>query len=346
MGGAYKPHSPGSAKGVVAKIALSALAVGAVLTAAVYVAFKISPWPFALLIRRAFHKDAVRVSREMARHVPPGVSGRLNERYDATDEDAYLDVFYPSAIENSKESLPTIVWVHGGAWISGTKEDIANYARILASKGYIAVGIDYSVAPGKTYPTPVRQVNAALAYLVKNSERLHVDQSRFFLAGDSGGAHIAAQVANVISAPSYAKVVGLVPSIQPSQLKGMILFCGAYDVGRVRFDGLFGSFLKTVLWSYSGNKNFINDPYFATASVINYLTPEFPPAFISTGNADPLEPESRAFAEALASRGIRIDSLFFPKAYEPSLAHEYQFDLDSDASRLALERTVRFLSTQ
>jgi acetyl esterase/lipase len=189
-------------------------------------------------------------------------------------------------------------------------------------------------------------VNTALSYLVKHAKRLHIDPTRFVLAGDSGGAHIAAQLANVVGVPSYAEALGIVPSISRSQLAGMILYCGPYDVRQVKLDGAFGSFLKTVLWSYSGSKDFMNDPHFVTASVIKHVTAEFPPTFISVGNADPLEPQSRAFAEAVAGLGVHVDSLFFPKDYTPALPHEYQFNLDTEAGQLALERSVKFLSVR
>ena len=53
--------------------------------------------------------------------------------------------------------------------LPASKGQIANYARILAGKGYTVVGIDYSIAPRKTYPTPVRQLNTALSYLEQNA---------------------------------------------------------------------------------------------------------------------------------------------------------------------------------
>ncbi|MGH7493962.1 MAG: hypothetical protein ACREOO_16405 [bacterium] len=68
--------------------------------------------------------------------------------------------------------------------------------------------------------------------------------------------------------------------------------------------------------------------------------------FISAGNADPLLPQSRAFAETAASLGVHVDSLFFPHDYTPALPHEYQFNLDVDAGQLALERSVKFLSVR
>lgn len=323
---------------------LWALGVFVILALAGYVAYQVSPWPSALAIRAAFDKGANNASQALAKHVPPGVSAQLDERYDAADPDARLDVFYPSKIENGGRPPTTVVWVHGGGWISGSKNHIAHYARIIAGKGYTVVAVDYSIAPGRTYPTPLRQVNAALAYLDLNAKRLHVDASRFVLAGDSGGAHIAAQVANLVSVPAYAAALGIAPSITRQQLRGVILYCGPYDLGKIDFDGPFGGFMRTALWSYFGRKDFLAHPLFATASVIGYLTPDFPPAFISVGNADPLAPQSRALAEALAARGVRVDSLFFPVDYAPALQHEYQFNLDTAAGRLALELSLKFLA--
>src|SRR5271157_5223497 len=110
------------------------------------------------------------------------VALRLNERYDTNDPDAVLDVYYPSEVENTERTLPTVVWVHGGSFISGSKDQIANYLRALAAKNYTVVGVNYSLAPAKIYPTPILQVNAALAFLSKNGAGLHVDASKFFLA--------------------------------------------------------------------------------------------------------------------------------------------------------------------
>ena len=323
---------------------LWALGVVAVLALGAYVAFQLSPWPSALTIRAAFDRDASRASQALVRHVPPGVAAQLNERYDPADPDAHLDVFYPSELEKGERALTTVVWVHGGGWISGSKNQIANYLKILAAKGYTVVGVDYSVAPGKTYPTPLRQVNAALAYLERNAKRLHMDASRIVLAGDSGGAHIAAQVANLVSVPTYAAALGIAPSIRRPQLRGVILYCGGYDFGKIDLDGPFGVFMRTVLWSYFGRKDFSTPPLYSTASVTGYLTGDFPPAFISVGNADPLAPQSRALAEALAARGVRVDSLFFPDDAVPALAHEYQFNLDNAAGQLALKRSLKFLA--
>lgn len=304
----------------------------------------ISPRPTAALIRLGFDKGGQAMSDGLAKHVPDGISQMLDLRYDPTDDDALLDVFYPARVDNTLQKLPVVVWVHGGAWVSGDKGQIANYLRILASQGYTTVGVNYSIAPRKIYPEPLRQVNTALAYLQANAARLHVDRHKIFLAGDSAGAQIAAQLANIISDPSYARAVGIEPTLARAHLRGTLLYCGAYDLAHVNLNGPLGPFLKTVLWAYAGERDFINDPRFEAASVARHLTPAFPPTFITAGNSDPLELQSHEMAQALARQNVAVDSVFYPPEHTPKLGHEYQFNLDNEDGQQVLQRSVRFMA--
>ncbi|WP_342643213.1 alpha/beta hydrolase [Rhodoligotrophos ferricapiens] len=312
------------------------------LAAAGFIAIQLSPWPEALFFRYLSDREAARMTRALEKHVPPGTAVQRNVVYDPGDADARLDLYYPTTVE-SADRLTAIIWIHGGGWISGSKEMVAGYARILAARGYVVAAIGYSLAPAKTYPTPVKQVNAALAFLARNAGRFHIDPARFVLAGDSAGSQIAAQLANIISVPEYSRTVGITPAIAREQLRGAILFCGAYDLSLIKLEGPFHSYLETVLWSYTGVKDFATDRRIAPASVIHYLTQDFPPAFISAGNDDPLLPQSTELADVLAAKGVPVDTLFFPQDHKPALPHEYQFDLDGEAGQLALVRVEAFL---
>jgi len=311
-------------------------AVGVALVVLGYAALELSPWPAALFYRFVMNRGADALARAAEKHVPPGVAAVLDQRY---DPQAALDVYYPA---QGSEPLPTIVWTHGGGVFAGSKGQIANYLKILAARGYTAVSVGYSLAPGSRYPTPIRQANAALAYLVQNAQRLRVDPQRLYLAGDSAGAQIAAQVANLTTDPSYAAMIGIAPSIRRSQLRGVILYCGVYDLELTDLHGPFGHFFRTVIWAYSGQKN---APPLPEISVARFVTAQFPPAFVSAGNDDPLLPQSRALADALTRQGAKVETLFFPADYRPELPHEYQFYLETDAAQLALERTLKFLAT-
>lgn len=322
--------------------ALRLLLLLALLVAAVLVAFQLSPWPGALLIRAAFDAGAARTAAALQAHAPADVVARLDLVVDAADPDARLDVYLPPP-QLGAGPWPVVVWVHGGGYVSGHRRHVGPYARVLAGQGFGVVAVDYTVAPAATYPQPLRQVNAALAYLDAEAARLGLDTSRIVLAGDSAGAHVAAQIANLTRVPSYAATLGIAPALHPDRLRAVLLFCGTYDLALFGDAGLAGWFAQTVLWAYSGRRDHADDPFFATASVVRHVTADFPPAFVSAGNADPLLPHSLAFAERLRALGVEVDTLFFAPDHQPALPHEYQFDLDGEAGQRALARAVAFL---
>ena len=123
-----------------------------------------------------------------------------------------------------------------------------------------------------------------------------------------------------------------------------MLACGPFDLSHATGGAAAGTrFMTTALWAYSGRRRFADDASLALASVVDHLTDAFPPTFVTVGNADPLRVHSEALAERLAARGVEVDTLFWPDGHEPPLGHEYQFDLDSEAGRLAFERMLAFL---
>ena len=102
--------------GVVDRIGrVGTAAVGAVVAAGA--AVRLSPWPSALAIRAVFDRGAARASDALARHAPTDLVEVIDEAYAVADPDGRLDVFRP----DRQEALPTIVWVHGGAFVSGTR---------------------------------------------------------------------------------------------------------------------------------------------------------------------------------------------------------------------------------
>jgi acetyl esterase/lipase len=302
----------------------------------------VTPRPMALLLRREFAKDAARYGAALLERAPKDVVVSRDERY-GTGADERYDLYRPPSFADGA-ALPTVVWVHGGAFIGGAKEDVAGYVRMLAGAGFAAVAPRYSLAPGATYPTPVRQVTAALGALQRDAARLHLDPHRIVLAGDSAGAQISAQVAAVVTNPAYADLMGIRPTIPPEALRGVVLCCGVFDPAGLGRHPDFREFMQAVGWSYSGTRHFRTDERFtSTITVGDHLTSSFPPAFLTVGNADPLDAQSRALAATLADAGVEVDTLFYPPDHEPPLAHEYQWELHLDDARVAFDRIVDFL---
>ncbi|QGQ18203.1 alpha/beta hydrolase fold domain-containing protein [Cellulomonas sp. JZ18] len=131
--------------------ALAGLAVTLlVLVLAVVVAFQVSYWPTTLLLRYQPDLNGTAAQESLARHVPDGVEEVLDEQYRPDDPDGRLDVFRPA---DATGPLPVVVWVHGGAFVAGTKDGTASYLKILASHGYTTVSVEYTKAPSGTTPT-------------------------------------------------------------------------------------------------------------------------------------------------------------------------------------------------
>ena len=308
-------------------------------------AFTVSARPGALVIRALLATPPTRRSKTAP---IDGVAGWRDEHYDDADPDARFDVYFPANV-GPHERLPTVVWVHGGAYIGGRKDDAAPYFERLASAGFTVVSVEYARAPRARYPVAVGQVNRAIAVLVARNERYHVDVSRLVLAGDSAGAQIASQIATVTTNPEYASEIGIVPSLALDQLRGTVLFGGVYDGNAVvRHDGAFTNaalqlFIASVLWAYTGERGRTSTAM-REMSTINHATDAFPPTFISGGNADPFTSvHSKPFAARLAALGVDVSTGFFADDHAPALPHQFQFDVDTDDGASSLDAVVAFV---
>jgi acetyl esterase/lipase len=320
----------------------------AVATGGAAVAALVSPWPAALLIRALFEREARRTRSEMAAYAPgSGVRERLDIAYGDEGPRARLDVFSPEAADRP---LPTVVWIHGGAWISGDKADVGPYLRRLASEGLTTIAVSYPLAPERTYPASVTSLNDALAHIVEHADQLGVDPSRIVIGGDSAGANLASQLATAVTDRGYAEELGLRPALAPGQLRGVVLNCGIYDVSSVpEARGLGGWGFRVALWAYLGRRVGRGPSSRASLaghemSTLGRVTADFPAAWISGGNGDPLTiKQSKALATRLEELGVDSTVVFYADDVVPALPHEYQFHLDLPAARDAYDSTVAFL---
>lgn len=307
------------------------------------ITLQMTPWPSALAIRAVFTKGGQETVAEMLPYVPEeGVQDLGVFAYGEGSADETLAAYTPSG---NDDPLATIVWVHGGAWISGERQDVEPYLQMLAVEGYTTIALDYTVGPEATYPTAVHQLNDALEYIVDHAEKLRVDPDRIVLAGDSAGANLASQLAALTTNEAYAELLGIAPALTPGQLIGTILNCGVYDMRRMAdLTGIASWGFKTALWAYTGTKDWSETYAGATMSTIDFVTEDFPPTYISGGNGDALTwLQSVPMSQRLEAEGVPLTTVFWPEPYEPALPHEYQFHMDFEAAHVALRETIDFL---
>ncbi len=304
-------------------------------------ALSATPWPSALLIRSVFERGAQATIDEMTPYVP---DAPLQTRDGVVYKPgSTFDVFSPAG---TTAPLPTVVWIHGGAWISGAQRDVNPYLKIIAAEGYTTIGMSYPIAPEATYPTAVRDINEALAYIKTHAAELNVDASRIVLAGDSAGAQLASQMTTLTVNPKYANLMGIEPALQKSDLAATILHCGVYDLRAMAdLNGIVAWGFKTSLWAYTGTKDWSATYAGATMSTTDFVTDDFPPTFISGGNGDGLTwLQSVPYSNRLKGAGVPVTELFWPATHEPELPHEYQFHLNFAEAREARDKTFDFLS--
>ncbi len=99
-----------------------------------------------------------------------------------------LDVYLPTEVEE-----PTlIVWVHGGAWRSGSKSKPSLLP--IVAKGYALASIDYRLTPVAPFPANVHDIKAAIRYLRANADLYGFNKDGFVISGNSAGGHLAALV--------------------------------------------------------------------------------------------------------------------------------------------------------
>lgn len=258
-------------------------------------------------------------------------------------ENSILDIYYP---KNSNKNLPVIMWIHGGGFISGSKEQTQEYGMSLAYAGYVVANINYAIAPAQKYPGPIIQANQALKYLQENIAQYGGDMNRLFIGGDSAGAQIASQTAAVISNEKLAKTMDIQPHIDNKQIKGLLLFCGPYNM--YRFDNPHAStlgkiFFNTMFWSYTGEKDIKSFSKIDEISTVKQITPNYPPVFLTVGDADPLAPHSADLIDVLQINNVEVESVLF-EGTKSELGHEYQFDFSSSHAEKTLEKTIEFLN--
>ncbi|MDA0658831.1 MAG: alpha/beta hydrolase [Planctomycetota bacterium] len=102
-----------------------------------------------------------------------------------------LDLHLPEATAPDS-GYPTIIWVHGGAWRSGSKESVP--IQELVERGYVIASVNYRLSPVAKFPAQIHDIKAAIRFLRANAIDLKLDQRKMIVAGVSAGAHLAALV--------------------------------------------------------------------------------------------------------------------------------------------------------
>lgn len=130
-----------------------------------------------------------------------------------------LDFYVPVGAKN----FPVLVYVHGGAWRSGTKTLYIALGRTFARHGIGVAVINYRLTPAGRHPANVEDVASAFAWVHANAAKFGGNREHITLMGHSAGGHLVSLLA---TDPSYLKA----EKLEPADIRGIISVSGVYKI--------------------------------------------------------------------------------------------------------------------
>jgi acetyl esterase/lipase len=260
------------------------------------------PFPFELLAP----PDPARLPLPPVARPEPGVRlvrGAVHAVPEGT-RPLELDLWLP---EETSGPVPLIVFVHGGAWRTGLRDDLGPrfrhwaptpFAR-LAQAGYAVACPDYRLSGEAVHPAQLDDVRAALRWLHARSGELALDTGRTVLWGESAGGHLAALAALTTAGPESVTVRGCAAWYAPTDLARL-----AEDHPEGRYDAADPTTFEALLLGAAPAE----DPARALdASPVGRVTANAPPFLLLHGTEDTIVPfaQSERLARALRDAGAQ-----------------------------------------
>ena len=231
------------------------------------------------------HRDAIQAEiRKECEAVRKAMPPRT-ERY-GRSEVQLLDIFAPTGATK----VPVLVYLHGGAWLRGSRQDTVYPAPAVTRRGAALVVPEFDNVSVVSLPRMVEQCREAVDWVVRNAASFGGDPDRVYLAGHSSGAHLASCV-----------LLGDPP------VKGALLISGMYD-------------LHAPLLSARSNYVRITPEELDAASAMRHLGRIRCPVAVawSVGDSPEFRRQAQVFAAALEGMG-RLASrteVFSPNHFE------------------------------
>ena len=155
---------------------------------------------------------------EEARRVRESAKSWLGVPYGSLPREK-LDI-YPA----DQPGGPVLIYIHGGYWRSGSKEDNCNFVPVFTERGASVVLVEYDLCPTVTISDIVRQTRSAIAWVYRNILRYSGNPAKIYLSGHSAGGHLTAMAL----AHDWAS-----EGLPRDLIKGAVATSGVYDLDMV-----------------------------------------------------------------------------------------------------------------
>jgi len=244
---------------------------------------------------------------------PPGVPGVRVVKdldYAGTGNPRHrLDLYLPE--KPADEPWPLIVFVHGGGWEGGSKEDGKVVLPLLADGGLAAASVGYRLSGEAVWPAQIHDVKAALRWLGQQASAHGYDAKRMALFGISAGGHLVSLLGTSQGVEALEGTIGVPADATPEPapaLAAVINYCGVTDF--LTFPGQ-GSIIdpedmKGPIARLFGGPMSAHLDAAKTASPVTHVSGDDPPFLHIHGTKDTLVPyaQVQGFDAALEKAGV------------------------------------------
>jgi acetyl esterase/lipase len=214
-----------------------------------------------------------------------------------------LDACLPEATDD-QQPRAAIVVIHGGSWEHGDKANLSwrSVCQWFASEGYVAVSVNYRLAPTAVFPAQLEDVQAAVAWLRDPFQvaRFDIDPDRIGAFGGSAGGNLAALLGTSGSGEWTigSRVAAVAEFSGPVDIRAAIPTTDSYnrDFGEVQLE-------------YLGCTSFDDCAAADAASPVTQVDPTDPPFFVAHSTEEFI-PLSQSQELVATLRGERVDTTF------------------------------------
>jgi acetyl esterase/lipase len=193
-----------------------------------------------------------------------------------------MDIFMP--VRPVAKPTPAVLWVHGGGWERGAKNENSG-ALLLAAAGFVTASIDYRLSGEAPFPAALEDCKCAIRYLRANSGNYSIDPNRIGVAGTSAGGNLALLVGLTGEKSSFEGTGGW--SNTSSRVSAVASWYGPTEfvAGQSSLPSSTG---QRAVAKYLGGTFAENPEAYRRASPITYAHPGAPPILLIHGDRDAL----------------------------------------------------------
>ncbi|MEJ6602537.1 MAG: alpha/beta hydrolase [Opitutaceae bacterium] len=204
------------------------------------------------------------------------------------EQELNLDLYRPSG-----DIKGVIIWVHGGAWRSGTRAKPA--LKGLIAHGWAIASVDYRLSGVAPFPAQSHDVKTAIRYLRANADKLGIPTTPFVVSGSSAGGHLAAIIGVTNNSKPHEGTVGG-NLHQSSSVQAIVDLYGASNLTTILKQstphGL--SVRQPALDLFIGGQPDDVPETAKLASPVFHIDTNDPPLYLSHGDQDPQMPINQA----------------------------------------------------